>query len=279
MTMGKDFSTLGKINRWGRKFVFATDEGKRPSQFRLTHKSASGKVNEVQTWDEIPTEESAWKLLQEEILSAIQDDCEGMSGMQTYILFAEIGDKILSRLPIRQAMVSDDDDEDVASEPATAKGLVGMLMRHLEANQRTAQGSLAQILKHQHMIIETYQIQQEKFEQKYFEMLGQREHLLSEQHRRDIESKEQEANIANRQEIVGKVVALLPAIAKKFTGVSIEGDVPIEVHEFRGLMESMSEEEVEGLKAVLSPEKLIVLLSLMEKNATAKAPKPGPNSH
>jgi hypothetical protein len=274
--MPKDFSTFAKLNRWGRKYAMTVGD-KRPMQFRLMHRGANGKMNEVQTWENEQVDDASWKLILEEMITAVQDDAEGMAGVQTYFMFADGADeKIISRLPIRQATHDEDDDEDDhASEPATMKGIVSMLMRHVEAKERVHTASLGTILRHQHQIIEAQQIQQEKFDEKYFGLLEQREKLMSEQHTRDLQTEEQRMTMENRQQIVGKVIALLPAIAKKFTGVSMEGDLPIEVHEMQTMLGTMTEEEIEGIKSVLSPEKVILLLSLMEKNAQAAAK----NSH
>jgi hypothetical protein len=265
----KDFSNTAKINRWGRKFVFPHDASEpKISGLRLMHRTANGKQTEVQSFEiDAKIDDDGWKGVIEEINSSIQDDAEGAGGVQNYIVFAdrEPGEP-LSRLQIRCHILDEDDEDSVSSEPATSKGILAMLMRHVEAKERNMTTYMASMSRQNQVTLEQLTTMVERFGEKHVELVMRTESLLSQQNERELAGATAQADIENRQMMVQRFVGLLAPLAKKFLGGSASPEDNPEVMEMKDFLHGLDENEIEHLKMGLSPDKVMILMSLMEKH-------------
>lgn len=270
--MVKDYSNTAKLNRWARKFLFPFDSSEpKVKTLRVSHRAANGKLADIGMWELAGLTEDAWKQTASEVNDGLLDDAEGNGGVQTYIcsLLNAEGEQI-SRLPLRVAASTDDDEDETSSEPATSKGMLAQMMRHNEALHRTTIGSFANILRASQEQNGALTILVEKMTEKHLEYVTRVENLANEQNQRDLATKEVEASIENRGAFVQQFLALLGPIAKKITGSTPDGMLPPEVLELKSLLSGLDQEQVDQLKMVLTPAQCIVLFSLMEKNATPK---------
>jgi hypothetical protein len=267
--MAIDKSNGAKVGRWGRKFVFPFSETQpRARTMKLIHRAANGKMNDIQSFSVEGISETDWKGVIDEIATAIIDDADGAQGTQSYVLNAmDAEGAILGRISLRQTAETDDDDDSVSSEPATSKGLLAQLMRHTEALHRNQTLAFAGIIRGQQAMLEQQGAMLEKFGQRHMELVEQRETLASQQNERELQAAETQASIEQRSMIVQRFVGLLGPIAKRFGLAAADNDLPIEVHELRDFLGTLGEDELERLKMALPPDKVILLMSLMEKNA------------
>lgn len=274
--MSKDQTNSAKIARWSRKFVFPFDEAQpHAAKLQVIHRAVNGKTSEVQSFSCVGMAEPEWKALVEEIASAIADDADGMTGSQSYVLYAQNAEnENISRLAIRCTAEVEDDDDSISSEPATSKGLLGLLMKHTEALHRNTTSAFAGIIRGQGEMLRQQAEMLENFGNRHMEMVKRSEDLASQQHERELSSAQASAEIENRQIMVQRFMGLLGPIAKKFGLAAPDGDLPIEVHELRDFLGGLSEDQIEHLKMVLPPDKMIILLSLMEKNAQREESTP-----
>jgi hypothetical protein len=269
--MAQDRSNLAKIQRWGRKFVFPFDEAApRAAKMNLVHRAVNGKSADVQLFTVPALQESEWKTLAEEINEAVNDDASGLKGSQSYILTAiDGGEIVLSRLALRCSMEDEtDDDDSISSEPATSKGVLAMLMKHTEALHRNSTMGFASIIRGQQAMLDQQATLIEKFGERHIQLINQTESLASQQHERELASTQTAAEIENRTMMIQRFTGLLGPIVKKFTGLTDPSDLPVEVTELQDFLGGLTEQEVEALKLTLPPDKVFILLSLMEKNAT-----------
>src|SRR5262245_12354067 len=123
-----------RIARWLRPLLEAVEE-QRPSRIAIRHVSVNDRHADVSTIAVAEeTDDDALAALAEEIEVAIQNDADGLGGMQRYLVVALRGEAQLTRLPFRMAATDEDEaGEPIDSEPATSKGLLAQLMRHNEA--------------------------------------------------------------------------------------------------------------------------------------------------
>lgn len=279
--MPKDHTNSAKIGRWGRKFVFPFAEDQpRATRLVVVHRAVNGKSNDVQAFPVVGITEIDWKGLVDDIASAITDDADGMTGSQSYVVYAQNAEgENISRLALRCSAEVEDDDDSISSEPATSKGLLGMLMKHTEALQRNSTAAFAGIIRGQGEMLRQQAEMLEKFGDRHMEMVKRSEDLASQQHERELQSVQVSAEIENRQVMVQRFMGLLGPIAKKFGLAAPDSELPIEVHELRDFLGGLSEEQIDHLKMILPPDKMIILLSLMEKNAEREEGGTPPNGH
>lgn len=274
----KDYSNQAKLSRWARRYLFPFD-GSEPKAKALVvkHRAANGKMQDIGQWELAAVKEDDWKLIAEEVCEGIVDDAEGAGGVQQYICsMVDADGGQISRLPLRVAAEVDEEDG-FESEPATQKGLLAMFMRHLEAKERVMTGSFATILRASQEQVNALSAVVIDATNRSMDLMRRQEELISQQHERELLSKEAAAELENKQMAVKSFVGLLGPIVKKFTGVTPEGMLPPEVHELRSFLSQLTEEQAEGIKALLTPEQAILLFSIMEKDA-ARTEQPPPNS-
>jgi hypothetical protein len=262
--------TTAKIARWLRPLAFPFDaESPHAALITLRHVNVSDKASDVRSW-KIPDgeefDETALDSLVREMDGAILDDVEGIGGTQKYLLVAHDAEKKqCGRLPLRASAPMDDDGDEVGSEPATAKGLLAANMRHVDNAHRVAVGASAGIIvtlsrqnaKKDEMI--------EKLVARALDNITLAENLLSQRMARDIELDAARASQARKDKFLTTVTSLLGPVAKKLTGAGgPDADAPFNQIEMKTLFEGMTEQEFEGIKKSLGPERFFLFLSLMQ---------------
>ena len=275
--MAKDTGNRTKIARWGRKF-WTTDN--KAASFKLTHRAASGKGSDVASFPAAEMDEDLWSSTVDDIAQSIHDDAEGIGGNQNYVLLALNSEgEVLGRLALRQYGMTEDEESDnsFASEPATGKGLLAMFMRHLEGMHRNQTVAYGKIMAGQQTMLQTQAELVERMSAKHLELVMRTEELMSQKHQRELDAMETQAGIENKQEVMKRLVSLLPPLVKKFTGATPDNMLPPEIHELRDWLGGITEEQLEQLKMILPPDKVIALLSLMEQNAEREEKEAPPN--
>lgn len=261
-------SNGAKINRWGRKYVFGDV---RVAAFVIHHKSANGKLTEIQKFEigaEDTYTDSLWKSTIEEMVGCLADNAEGTGGTQTFVLHAMAeGDEVKARLIVRQRAEEDEDDDSISTEPATSKGLLGMFMRHLDAMHRNQTIAFANIMRSQNVQLETLGALTEKMTEKTLELMAAKETALSQQNERDLAAAEKGAEIEMKSDMMKRFMMLLPTVAKKFgfDMGSAPGDVSPEMMQFKDFLSSLSEKEYDALTMTLPPDKMLLLNEIMQK--------------
>jgi hypothetical protein len=178
--------------------------------------------------------------------------------------------KQIGRLTLRYSTSSNDaDDMGESSEPSTGKGLLAQTMRHSEAFARIASAQSGHVITMQQRMLHTMGGMVENMMTKQVEMIEMTEELLSMRHSRDLELEEQKSKHEIRADLLQKATVLVPAIVKRLTGISADGDLPPEVAEIRNICGFIVKDEarMEKLMGILSPEEMIALMEFAKGDA------------
>lgn len=252
------------------------------TRLSLFHLSGSGQRG-VQTWP-VPEEgvgDSDLEKWAETMLTRAQEDANEIFGVQRYVIcayYARRPDQVAESRPFQRNgggnnfAAGFEGEGDPDSEPANAKGLLTQLMRHNEANVRSVVQSSQQLLRAQGHMITVLADRQGDMEQRHTEYVRLTESLLSERHLRELATKESELKVRAWGEGLEKLHLLAPVVINKLAGQRILPEQTTVVGEMVGsLVESLTNDQIEKLSAVLKPEQLIVVLNLVEERRALTA--------
>lgn len=192
-----------------------------------------------------------------ELLEQCQADCDGMANPCRYALIA-MGDGEKRSPFVRLRPNVGDTDDETESEPATKDGLLAQLMRHNEAQART----IASLFDTQSRVIERQAVQIEKHEEHRLETFQLVESLVSKAHKRKVREKEAESRIEVTRTAVGALKPLIPVIAKKLLPGMPAGAGDPRIAIVKGVVQSMTPEQIEKMKDVLTQEQMIAMLEI-----------------
>jgi hypothetical protein len=276
--MGQDGENKKKTSRWLRPLMFPFEEGEPKATFlALKHVGVSGKFADVRTMRITePRDEAAFSSLMTDLEQAALDDCEGTGGVQKYVVQAlDEGKHVISRLTLRYTAVRTEEEAsgyDGESEPANALGITAQLMRHVEVRERIDKAGWGNIINTQRLTIEALTEQVTALQQKHLDMLEMVEEMTQAKHEREL-ALLKETNAAEIKQRIGRTVtALLPAVAKKLTGADIGPVTDPETLSMRELLETLTEEQIERLMPILTPDQTMSLLSMMKGQAEKEKP-------
>jgi len=262
-----------KLSRWLRPLLFAAGEAGAVASVALRHVNASDKATDIYA---APIHkgfsEADFLGLLTDLDLKIHDDAEGLGGLQRYLVVAlDTGGAQLGRCTIRYSVAEEGGDE-IDSEPATPKGLISQQMRHTEAIMRTHTMGTAGIIQAQQRTIVRQQETIETLVKDRMESLGTIESLMTEKHRRDMESQQQVFRQKLMADTFDRVKLLLPAVVNRIAGKTVlpERHTP-EAMMVRGLVDSMTADQLDSFRSVLKPEQILALTELMQAEAKNQA--------
>lgn len=261
-----------RINRWLRAFVYPLDAEAEITSVIVRHISVNEKLSDIQTFKVgANLSNDALSDLVKAIDDIVEDDAEGLSGVQKYVL-AAIGaeKKQIGRLALRYSVSESEGGEgEMSSEPATAKGLLAQTMRHSEVFARIASAESGHVITMQQRMLGQMSGMLENLMSRHMENMQLTEELLSHRHERDMALAEQESKLQIKQDILSKVTTLLPAVIKKFTGVSADSELPPEVAELRNVARILVKDDarIDQMAQILGPEEMIAIMEFAKGDA------------
>jgi hypothetical protein len=280
--------TLGtrhRIARWLRP-LFELDANVRPERIVVQHVSVNDKYVDVATLP-FATEATEERLaeLAETIESAVNADAEGLGGLQRYVISAFRGVDQLTRLPVRLSGTElSADGEPLDSEPATTKGVLAQLMRHLEAQARMFTLGYGQVLSVMQRTIARQQGAVEAAEDVRLESVALAERMLSETHERDLATQNTQHEVDSREKMFHQLSDLLMLGASHVltakAGSSQQGAAAPSAPSpaappsavdllLKQLFQSLGPEQIEELRKVLTLEQFLLISRLVQVTSGA----------
>jgi hypothetical protein len=202
------------------------------------------------------------------ICDAIDNDVDGLGGVQRYLLIAVVDQRPVGRLPLRCAASGADSGsiDAIESEPATPKGLLAQLMRHNEAQTRMFALSVGQVISTMQRTIARLQENAEIGEERRLEAVALTEELLSQKHKRDLLTEKAALDYTFKAEGFKKLLEVGTALAGHIMAGGKMGGL------LKQLFASLSPEQFEALGRVLSPEQVAIVNELIAAHQAAEAP-------
>lgn len=264
------------IREYLTRQTYADDPDRGPVKKVVIHQvTTTGKrgmeIGQVELADKPDTESITGYIA--DIEAMVTGDVEGSGTMQRYVLVAhhkgENGWDSGAKLTIRVAP-ENDDDGDTMSEGPTKTGILAQQMRHTEVFARiavsTADRSIVTLQKQN----EKLQEQVEKLLDKNFDLVTLIEELQSKKLERELATEESRAKLANRQELVNKMLMLAPILVNKIAVGKNGGqkllpekttDIEQMVHSF---MVSIKPDQFEALVNALGPDQKMTLMTIYQ---------------
>lgn len=265
-----DSTIRNKLERWIRHQVLVEDEALGRCKRLLVRHVASGKAAQELGTFPIPRKLDAESWFSETtglIESLIFDDAEGLTGVQSYLVlsyFENRPDKPGSRFTIRESASSEDTDE-VESEPPTKTGLLSQMMRHSEAAVRGSLMASGQIINTLRNQCSRQADTIEKLVSEKMAGLEMMERMRSEELERKILMRREENDEKMKGEIFDKVATLVPVVVNKLTGKNLLPAKRTSMElVIQGLIESITQEQMNALTTVLRPEQTVALLEIFQ---------------
>jgi len=271
-----------RLHRWLRPLLFPYNAGDPTvATLEVKHVNANNKYSSIR---KLPVQAEAvkdegddyLKRLVTELEECCQDDADGMGGTQAYVVEAASADgehKTRTTLRVR-AVLGEEEGDELATEPATAKGLVTQLMRHNNNAERIAVGATGTVIMAQQRMINRLVETNEKLSTKALEVMELRERLMNEQHVRDLELEDERAKQRRKDRFLEHAInALGPTVKGVLKAVGMDGGGAAEgadVMTVKNLANSLDEQQLAAFKKILSPMQFFALLSVLESAQGAK---------
>jgi hypothetical protein len=240
-------------------------------QIRVRHVSALGKTDgEVLVVAMVGEEMRSPAVAADMVCESLQEDANGIGGLQSYVIAAIVGEKSVARLPVRIDGESDDIESDnLSTEPANKTGLLAQLMRHNEALGRSLVMHQDAMFRSMARVISQVSEQNEHMREKHMEQVEVTEQLLSEQHERELKTAEANARIENISQMAKTVQTYLPVVVSKFMAHKAGGNVaPIDGDAISTLKDSLMSdpERMSDIMDKLTDQEKHALIKLITPN-------------
>lgn len=276
-----------RLTEWIRKNAY--EERSEGVFIRITVRHV---VNKTKAGDEMhavdvppegPNRTENWEReLATDILSALTMEASQFGGMQHYACYSHFSEseKTVNRCVVSiQGTMEDNNDDGILSEGPNAAGLVGMTMRHQEANARIFTGSLVQILDSYRRQNDRLMTMNEKLLESRFELLETMAEVVDDKHKRILESKKEEAKIRGVEEGISMLKSMVPVIVNQATGrkilpESMSGVAPLA----KSFFGSLTEEQHAALAQIFRKDQLIQFFSMAETLVDADEKEQKPNN-
>jgi hypothetical protein len=234
----------------------------------LRHIGVNDQASLVQRWS-LAADNSA---LASELWTAAQQWADGIgSGPQRFaVALLDSKDKPLAQYLMRAAS---DAVGGLAydSEPATLAGVTKQLMRHTEAIMRGSAAAQSSVIEHLVRQYDRLAGRCEQLESKHIELLELSEDMLSRKADRELARERAVLQERRKDELLRKMGVLLPVVMAKLSGKASPANIDPAVRE---LAKSLDAEQLDKLSAVLRPEQVIALTTILEKT-TPEQPSNG----
>ena len=264
-----DSNTEKKFDVWIRRQIYLESEEKgQVKHFLIKHIQNNKPGPEVATCKvrSNPSPDDISPMMME-IENCCISDAEGLGDLQKYQItpFFEKSGSGQTRF-ILTFQGTNPDNEMMLSESPDASGLAVQAMRHVEALMRINVNTPAMVIQQLQRLVSSQGAQIEKHDEHRLATYALIENLTQKKHERDMDLRHQEFKDRNMQEIVDKVILLLPAAVNKISGKNILPEkVTPEGMMVRELMKSFSPEQMESLQKVLKPEQQMLLFQFYQK--------------
>lgn len=201
----------------------------------------------------------------QEIEATAENDATGLGSAQSYVIQAYYGSekRPQGRCTLRVEGLSDTDEGEYSSEPASLAGALTQQMRHNEALTRALIMSQHQIVHTQRQMIESLHERNQHHERTHFELLTEREKLLDRRLERDLMIQEAEMKNESKRELMNGLKTWVPIALNKINGrKALPAADPVRLMIER-LKESISPEQMAEVAKSLSPEQRAILFELV----------------
>jgi hypothetical protein len=202
------------------------------------------------------------------ISEAAQRDADSLNqGLQRYALYAHYSQDA-HYTPRKVFTVSPAAEEEVErgvdpTEPPTEKGLVSQTMRHLEAVMRTATLSTSTMMQAQLGEIRRLTELNERFMTQQVDFMVLLQDTLDGSHRRRLDERSEEANLAMKESAMSKLEALVPVIINRLAGKPVLPEEDKSFMMMSALLENLTDEQQAALMTTLSDDQRLVLAEVL----------------
>lgn len=203
-----------------------------------------------------------------EVAEAAQGDANDLrAGVQTYALYAhyELDRNTVVRKMFRVAAEdSQDVERDIRpSEPATEAGLVAQTMRHNEAIMRATTVQMGYLVQTMQAEMRRISEMNEKFMQTHVDTMVLVQDALDGSHRRRLEERAEEANLAMKDAAFSKIDTLLPVLINRIAGSQVLPEEDKSLMLMAQLLEGLTDVQQQQLLATLTDTQRILLAEVM----------------
>jgi hypothetical protein len=255
-----------RLERWIRQQAFG-DYGSL-TRFTVKHSAQGSKGSVV---GEVKVEKITGDDVHEcadSLDNMVNDDASGMGGMQRYVIesWHDDSDSASARFSLRVQGYDpelDNMDSDDA-EPPTRAGALSQQMRHNEVLMKSfvagmggAVQSLQRTAARNAEMVETLMAQR-------LEDFRVVEEALSRKHEREMEMVEQTADVERKNKIIEQGLTLLPVVANRMAGRQLVAAPSPRDAMLKGLVETLTPEQLNSIAGHLSPEQQIVFLEMLQ---------------
>lgn len=276
--MERHLDLLGNRQRIGRwlRTLWGDDAQASPERIALRHVSVSDRQTDVATFAVTESAPEDVEELLGRIHDALENDADGLGGVQKYVLLAVREGQQLSRLPLRMAPDRDDGGglDPLESEPANARGLLAQLMRHNEVQSRMFAMSMGQVIATMQRTIARLQEASEVADERRLAAVDVAEEMLTRTHERQALTQMVEDNRASKSAVIEQVKAAMPYVhlyLKRAFGANPGGGAPALVAK---LAASLKPEQLAALDNVLTAEQLGLVEELLGQGKGEGEPAP-----
>lgn len=273
-----------RLTEWIRKNAYGHRSEGTFTKITVRHIVNKNKVGDEMHAVDVPQEGSEnrsedWEReLATDLLSALTMEASQFGGMQHYACYSHFTD---AEKPVNRCIVSiqgtmdENNDDGLLSEGPDKAGLVGMAMRHQEANARILTGSLVQILDSYRRQNDRLMTMNEKLLESRFELLESMAEVVDDKHKRMLEAKKEDAKIKGIEEGVTMLKQMVPVLVNQATGrrvlpESLSGVAPLA----KSFFGSLTEEQHAALAQVLRKDQIIQFFSMAETLVDADEKEP-----
>lgn len=256
-----------RLDRWIRQQAFGSGYGNL-SRFTVKHSSQGSKGSlvgehkvEQMTTDDVRDCADALEAM-------VNDDAAGMGGMQRYVIesWHDDSESASARFALRvQGYDPDVDNMDSDdAEPPTKAGALSQQMRHNEMIMRTLVAGMGGAIQSLQRSASRNAELVEKLMEQRLEDFRVVEEAQSRKHERELELLERNAEIDRKDLLMEKGLTLLPAVVNRMAGKQILAAPSPRDAMLKGLVETLTPQQLNGVASQLSGEQQIVLLELIQ---------------
>ena len=273
--MKESVDIMGNRNRLARWLsgLWAEDAEVTPDHLSLRHVAVSDRQVDVATFtigEKLPEDQD---VLIGRIEEALENDADGLGGVQRYVLLALKEGRSVSRLPIRVASGADEGGgfESMESEPANSKGLLAQLMRHNEVQSRMFAMSMGQVVSTMQRTIARLQETVEVADERRLAAVDVAEDLLTRGHERAALTQMVEDNRNAKTALFDTVKGAMPHLMqylRKAAGAPIESTPTSKL--LSQLAGSLGPDQLLGLEKLLTPAQMEIIGKILATQSQAE---------
>lgn len=215
-------------------------------------------------------DETAVKDIVAEFMATAQGDADGSTGVNTYCIKAMRGIAKGERSPVFRLRSENEDSVESSmlglSEPPNMVGLLGTLMRHLEADRRTSAIKDEIHAKSSMHTIATLTEQVKHYQDKHWEFLQHMEELANEKEGREIARLQATSREKRLDSALQTFKPLVPIAIAKLKGVPTDQKAGLQVIAIKEVLKNLDPKKVESIMEILGPNALPLIELFLDAN-------------